>query len=301
MSKADERPVTRAFAPAKINLALHVVGRRPDGFHLLDSLVGFADIGDSVRWRAGGNACRLTVEDHLDRPEPVPVDTSNLAWRALALAGRTGGAPIAGDLHLIKHLPSGAGIGGGSSDAAAVLRAVLGDDGCDGEAVRRGALALGADVPVCLAARPSRMRGIGERVEPVIMGRRLACVLVWPEAGLSTPAVFRARAGDFGAPISEASIRAFATDPLVAIQDLRNDLEDAARSLMPEIGHALDRLRASSGCRLARMSGSGSCVVGYFQDPDSTAEAAARIATDAPGWWVRPAALEAGPSPSGPI
>lgn len=281
------------FAPAKVNLALHVVGRRTDGYHLLDMLVAFADIGDLVTWQPGGSACLLKLEDQLDRPEPVPVDTSNLAWRALALAGQRANAALTGTLTVLKQLPSGAGIGGGSSDAAAVLRLMLENAGIDEETLRADALALGADLPVCLAGRPTRVEGIGERITPVTLGARLPVVLVWPGAGLSTPSVFNSRHSDFGEPIPAAAIDGLQDDPLAAISGLRNDLEDAACRLLPAVGQALSALQACAGCRLSRMSGSGSTVVGYFDDPVAAEEAAARLAMDAPGWWIRAATLQA--------
>jgi len=288
MPRAESAPPRWHPAPAKINLALHVVGRRPDGYHLLDMLVGFADIGDRVAWSPGGDRCALTVDDRLVRPEPVPGGTANLAWRALALAGRHGAAPLSGVLTVEKHLPSGAGIGGGSGDAAATLRAVLG--ACSDQ-VTADILTLGADVPVCLAGVPSRVRGIGEAVEPVVLPDDLPIVLVWPGAGLPTPSVFAARAardGDaFGGEIPAETIAALAENPLTAIAALRNDLEAAARSLLPRIGDAVEALGAVEGCSIARMSGSGSTVVGYFRDREAATAAAARLTERFPGWWIR--------------
>lgn len=287
MTGTAER-VRHQFAPAKINLALHVVGRRGDGYHLLDMLVAFADIGDRVTWVPGGDCCRLDLQDRLDcRPEPVPETTDNLAWRALALAGRLGTETLAGTLTVDKTLPSGGGIGGGSSDAAAVLRAVLGDQAAADPAVRDQALALGADLPVCLFDRPARVEGIGDRVAPVRLARPLPVVLIWPGTGLSTPAVFNVRVGAYGRPIPAAAISRLERDPLAAIAELRNDLEEPACGLLPAVASALDLLRASSGCRIARMSGSGSTVVGYFADTASSTTAAAAIAALNPGWWVR--------------
>ncbi|MDF1792013.1 MAG: 4-(cytidine 5'-diphospho)-2-C-methyl-D-erythritol kinase [Thalassobaculaceae bacterium] len=281
----------RRFAPAKVNLALHVVGRRDDGYHLLDMLVAFADIGDHVSWKPGGDACRLRIEDRLIRPEPIPDSTDNLAWRALALAGQLGTTPLAGTLTVVKNLPSGAGIGGGSSDAAATLRAVLGDTAPDEEILRAAALALGADLPVCLAARPSRVEGVGERISSLSLAGPLPVVLVWPGSGLSTPEVFKARRHGDGAAIPGPVIDALECDPLTAISALRNDLEDPARRLLPAVGAALASLQACDGCRVARMSGSGSTVVGYFGDRPSADRAAVRLGASQPSWWVRAANL----------
>ena len=293
MPKADRAEQARQrFAPAKVNLALHVTGRRADGYHLLDMLVAFADIGDRVTWQPGGPSCVLALEDRLSRPEPVPVDTSNLAWRALALAGRLGGQRLAGQLTVIKELPSGAGIGGGSSDAAAVLRALLDDGEWPLHRLQDGALALGADVPVCLAGHPARVEGIGERIAPVALAHPLPIVLVWPGAGLSTPAVFKARDGTFSDPIPSTAVAWLGRDPIAALLPLANDLETPAAGLLPGIRVAMARLRESEGCGLVRMSGSGSTVVGYFPDPGAAAQAAERIAADAPSWWVRAGTLQ---------
>lgn len=280
--------VRHRYAPAKINLGLHVVGRREDGYHLLDMLVGFADIGDRVTWSPGGDSCRLVLRDALEsRPEPLPETTANLAWRALALAARLHDTTLAGTLTVEKDLPSGGGIGGGSSDAAAVIRAVLGDEPAAGDRVRSAALALGADVPVCLFRRPAHVQGIGERISPLHLAEPLPIVLVWPGIGLATPEVFKARVGAFGDRIPAEAIDMLGRDPLAALEVLRNDLEEAACRLRPTVRAALDVLRGSVGCRVARMSGSGSTVVGYFTDSESAEAAAAAIDRGNPGWWVR--------------
>ncbi len=294
MPRAEPAAAPRQrFAAAKINLALHVVGRRDDGYHRLDMLVAFADIGDRVVWTPGGDCCRLEVEDGLNRPEPVPVGTANLAWRALSLAGSRG-APLSGTLRVVKDLPSGAGIGGGSSDAAATLRAVLGDAAANRADLAAASLALGADLPVCLAGTPSRVRGIGEAIEPIALTGPLPVVLVWPGAGLSTPAVFGARHGGFGAPIPDTAIASLPEDPIAAIAGLRNDLAEAAVSLLPSVDRAAAALEACRGCRLSRMSGSGSTVVGYFDSADDAQAAAASIAAANPAWWVRRGSILAG-------
>ena len=295
MSRAEAAPssVRRALAPAKINLALHVLGRRPDGYHALDMLVAFVGIGDTVTWSPGGEACRLSVDPGVFDPGSVPATTANLAWGGLALAGRIDG-PLAGDLHIEKTLPSEAGLGGGSSDAAAALRAILGGRRAEDVVPLDAMTALGADVPVCLSARPSRVSGIGERVRPVTLAHPVPVVLAWPGGGLSTARVFARHGGGPGEPIPDASVAVLADDVLEGIADLRNDLEAPARALFPAVGEALDRLAASVGCRVARMSGSGSCVVGYFVDTGHAEAAAKRLARDRKDWWVRCSTLYTG-------
>lgn len=267
-----------AFAPAKINLTLHVTGRRLDGYHLLDSLVAFADIGDRVIVR---RAPDLSLRVTGPMAAGVPADGRNLVLKAARLAG-VGDAAIVLD----KHLPAASGIGGGSSDAAATLRALGQSHG----ASAADPLALGADVPVCLAARTARMRGIGEAVTPVPGIPPLPCVLVNPGVSLSTPQVFAALDRTDGAAMPR--IPGFADAPACIrwLAGQRNDLEAPARRLAPAIGETLAALR-QGGAALARMSGSGATCFGLFAERGAADRAAAAIAPARPGWWVRTAWL----------
>jgi 4-diphosphocytidyl-2-C-methyl-D-erythritol kinase len=272
------------LAPAKVNLALHVTGRRADGYHLLDSLVVFADTGDRLAVRRA-TGCTLAVRGPF--AAAAPAGEGNLALRAARLAG--GGLHV--DLH--KFLPAGAGIGGGSSDAAAVLRAAA---ALNGGAPPDG-LSLGADVPVCVAARPVRMRGVGERLDPTVLPP-VSMVLVWPGAPVATADVFARRARTDGAPMPDHLPAFGAAAGLAAwLQAQRNDLEAAATDLTPEIGAARAALAARRGCLLARMSGSGSTVFGIFAHGDAASAAAAAIAAAHPGWWVRATRTLAAPPP----
>ena len=271
----------RIAAPAKLNLYLHVVGRRADGYHLLDSLVAFADIGDVVE------ACRA---EHLSLEVTGPFadgldGDDNLVLRAARALGPGRGAA----LRLEKNLPVASGIGGGSSDAAAALLALsrLWDVPIPPDLP----IALGADVPACLLARSAWLGGIGEDVAPAPPLPSLGVVLVNPRIALSTPAVFKARQG----PFSEAA----RFDPageaagfLAQLAARRNDLAAAAASLVPEIGAVLASLE---GSRLARMSGSGATCFGLYEDVAAARAAAARIAR--PGWWVAAGKLASRPPP----
>ncbi|WP_308917512.1 4-(cytidine 5'-diphospho)-2-C-methyl-D-erythritol kinase [Jannaschia sp. LMIT008] len=262
---------TRHLAPAKVNLTLHVTGRRADGRHDLDSLVAFADLGDVLHVSPGD---ALTIDGPF--ANGVPVDDRNLIRRALAAAGTTRA------VDLDKRLPHPAGLGGGSSDAAAALRAVGADLGLD------ALMALGADLPVCLAAAPSRMRGAGERVDPVALPR-LHAVLVNPGVAVPTGAVFAALEGH-GPPMPDVLP---AGDPLDWLGGMRNDLQAPATGVASVIADVLAALTAA-GARLSRMSGSGATCFGLFPDP-AAAEAAARR-LDYPGWWARACTL----NPSAP-
>jgi 4-diphosphocytidyl-2-C-methyl-D-erythritol kinase len=272
------------FAPAKVNLALHVTGRRPDGYHLIDTLVGFAtDIGDRISV-AQGDDLDLTVTGPM--ADGVPTDGENLvlqaAMRLRQLRGVTRGAQIT----LEKHLPHGAGLGGGSADAAATIKALARLWGVaplsGGEAID-----LGADIPMCLAGQALRARGIGERLEPLVLPR-LNAVLVNPGKPLATRAVFSALAGNENPALPDAiphwSDAQGATDWLA---QQRNDLEPAAASLSETIATTLAALSDQPGCTLARMSGSGSTCFGLFADPPAATRAASALRADQPTFWVR--------------
>lgn len=262
-----------AFAPAKINLTLHVTGQRADGYHLLDSLVVFADVGDTL-WMTAGPTIQIDVTGRFEAG--VPRDDTNLVWRAAEAAG------WAGQIKLEKNLPHGAGIGGGSADAAALLRALQGDDATQGIGID-GALALGADVPVCLCAGPQRMAGIGETLERVWPVPLLHLVLVNPGAHLSTPQVFQALETRRNPAMTRCDGWDNRSDFLDWLMGQRNDLQSAACRLAPDVAMALDAL---SGGLLARMTGSGATCFGIYEDKDAAQKAAAKIADDHPGWWV---------------
>lgn len=269
-----------ARAPAKINLALHVTGRRDDGYHTLDSLVVFADAADVLRVRpAAAPSLRVTGP----MAAGVPTDASNLVLRAAAAMG------VSAEIELEKHLPAAGGIGGGSSDAAATLRALA---AMTGRAPPADLAALGADVPVCMAPGPARMRGIGEIVAPVATLPPLDAVLVNPGVAVPTPRVFSGLARRENPPLPDplpAFDGAAALIDWLAVQ--RNDLEPPARALAPEIDAALAALARAPGCRLARMSGSGATCFGLFVDAAAAARAAGSLAR--PGWWVRAVRLGA--------
>lgn len=266
-----------AFAPAKINLTLHVTGRRDDGYHLLDSLVVFAqDVGDRAFVEA---ADELTLSVTGPHAEGVPTDGENLVLRAAERLRELRGVASGARIVLEKHLPHGAGIGGGSADAAAAIRALAEIWGVS-TLTTAEAIPLGADVPVCLAGPgPQMMRGIGERVEAFGGLPDVSVVLVNPGVPLPTQSVFKALEAAGNPAMSAMSDSAF--NWLVA---QRNDLEAPAMRVAPVIGDVLSALR-SAGARLARMSGSGATCFGVFDEP----AAAVKALRDAhPDWWIRP-------------
>ncbi len=272
-------PVTvTEFAPAKINLTLHVTGRRADGYHLLDSLVVFAAVCDRVTVSTGQGA-RLTVIG--PQAAGVPDGQDNLVLRAAAAMGAVGMS-----FELEKHLPSASGIGGGSSDAAATLRAIARQTGRPLPDAER-LLDLGADVPVCLAARPARMRGIGDMLSDVPRLPPASILLANPGVEVPTRAVFARLGHAENAPMPD--LLPEWPDARVLAQwlaDQRNDLQDAAIGVAPVIAEVLDRLAAQPDCLFARMSGSGATCFGLFEDEPGAERAAAALQSTRAGWWV---------------
>lgn len=262
------------LAPAKVNLTLHVTGQRADGYHLLDSLVVFADVGDRLTLTPG-NVLSMEVSGRF--ADGVPTDARNLAWRAAELAGWSGHITIE------KNLPHGGGIGGGSADAATVLRAV----GADVDS-----LTLGADVPVCEVGRAARMTGIGETVTPVADDPTFYAVLVNPALHVATPDVFAALRQRDNAPMSELPRRvAGMREWLDWLRAQRNDLQEAAIAVAPGIDKVLRGLEATPGVLLARMSGSGSTCFGLYPTLSAAQLAASAISAGRPDWWCEAVTL----------
>lgn len=265
-------------APAKVNLYLNVVGRRPDGYHELDSLAVFAGAADELRAEPAG-ALSLALRGPFGAA--LEAEADNLVLRAArALASVAGREPLV-RLTLEKNLPVASGIGGGSADAAACLRLLgrLWNVTPSPEL----ALSLGADVPVCLAGVAARMSGVGERLTPVPRLPACGIVLVNPGVALGTADVFRARGGSFSAVAALPDAWSDARSMTDALARLGNDLEPPAIRLCPVIGEVLAALRASPGCLLARMSGSGATCFGLFADSAEAARAAPALRR--PGWW----------------
>jgi 4-diphosphocytidyl-2-C-methyl-D-erythritol kinase len=276
-------------APAKVNLTLRVLGRRGDGYHEIESLVAFADFGDRLDFAPGG-ALSLTVGG----PDAAQAgaDDDNLVLKASrALAERVPGLK-AGAFRLEKNLPVAAGLGGGSSDAAAALRLLARANGLSSDDARlyAAARATGADVPVCLDPWSRLMRGIVEILSGPLALPPLPALLVNPGVALATKLVFAGwtPAREAVVPLDIAGLAKIkSAEQLVACLDAQaNDLEGAAIKLAPVVGNVLVALRALAGCRLARMSGSGSTCFGLFPSAGETSAAAKILRRKYPGWWV---------------
>lgn len=286
-------PTTAAvelFAPAKVNLYLQVVGKRADGYHLLDSLVVFAGVGDTLSFAPADD---LTLS--IDGPTGGALQAApdNIVLKAAQRLAEAVGVPARAAIRLTKRLPVAAGIGGGSADGAATLRGLCALWGVspDEEDLARIGLSLGADLPVCLAGQPTQMAGVGEILSPAPDLPPAWLVLVNPRVALSTPAVFKARHGDFSpaAPLTEAPADARALAAAVACR--RNDLTEPAVRLAPVVGEMLAAIEGQGGCLLSRMSGSGATCFGLFADEKSAQVAAQSLAAAHPGWWVAAAPI----------
>lgn len=266
------------FAPAKINLTLHVTGQRHDGYHLLDSMVVFADIGDQITAEPARDL-RLVITG--PQAAVVPQGDDNLVLRAARSFGAMQGATVT----LNKRLPVTSGIGGGSADAAATLRALsrlwqlpL--------PTAQTVLGLGADVPVCLQSAPLRMRGVGETLTPIPALPAGWLVLANPGIAVSTPAVFGAMQRRDHAAMGDIPKFVQATDLAAFLRANRNDLEAPAVQLAPIIATVHAALAAQNGCLIARMSGSGATCFGLFANQIAAETAAQAVQTAEPRWWV---------------
>lgn len=289
--------MVRQRAQAKVNLTLRVLGRRADGYHELESLVTFADVHDVVTLEPGTEA-RVTVTGPFARD----IGGENLLARALTLLRDAEPRLSLGSVSLEKNLPVAAGLGGGSADAAALLRAVRHANPEHAANVPWLDIAskLGADVPVCMGDRPALMWGIGENVAPVPHLPQVQAVIVNPRMPLSTADVFR----ELGAAPAAAAMQS-PTIPsdLLQLNDLLgymrargNDLEHPAARLLPAIGEIKAALDAQSGCLLAAMSGSGPTCFGIFADQAHARRAAECIAGAHGGWWVIATVLQGSPA-----
>ena len=268
-------------ARAKINLCLHLTGQRADGYHLLDSLVVFADVADKITVEA---AQKLSLNINGPFSGSLTVGADNLVIKA-AQTYQGLGAKIT----LQKNLPIASGIGGGSADAAASLRAL--SELSSQPLPADNGLSLGADVPVCLFGQACRMQGIGEDITPVSSLPPLPAVLVWPNVAVSTATVFQSISQKENPAISMLVDKKMEfADTVAFLKTTRNDMQYAARQLAPEISDALEMLE-HSGADLARMSGSGATCFGLFKDHETAAAAAQEIAECQPDWWVRSTVL----------
>jgi 4-diphosphocytidyl-2-C-methyl-D-erythritol kinase len=281
-------------APAKVNLTLAVLGRRADGYHLLDSLVVFASEADRLSL-APGKALSLKLRG-LTAKQAGPLDDNLVLKAASALAAEIPDLKL-GRFVLDKRLPVAAGLGGGSSDAGAALRLLARANriALSDARLQKVAQRIGADVPVCLVPRTRRMRGIGEMLSAPLTIPKLSAVLVNPGVAVPTRDVFAMLGLKAGGPRRRAAPARRLPSARKALFELladgRNDLEPAAVKLQPVIARVLAALRDAPGCRLARMSGSGATCFGLFTSARAAAAAARKLKAAYPRWWVKATVL----------
>ena len=276
-------------APVKVNLTLRVLGQRPDGFHLIESLVAFGEPCDWLGYEPGPG-----LELELEGPtanQAGPPEKNLVLKAARALSAEFPNLKL-GRFRLVKRLPAAAGVGGGSADAAAALRALAYENGLqlDDDRVRSAALAVGADVPVCLFARARVVEGIGEQLGPPLRLPAIFAVLINPGVAIPTRDVFEAFRFNRGASWEPDG----SADWLAAKQSLKlgplgecgNDLETAAVGLAPIVGTVLDRLKRLRSAEFARMSGSGATCFAAFADCRQAEHARELMAREHPDWWI---------------
>lgn len=280
-------------ARAKINLALHVLDRRPDGYHLLDSLVVFAKVADTLSASPDDDGY---ISLDVDGQFAGDLEAATSPENNLVLAVANGLAEVFPDhsasgvrLQLTKHLPVAAGIGGGSADAAAALRLLnrLWRLDLSHDQLAHLGLSLGADVPVCLASRPSQMSGIGEEVTPIAGVPEMTVVLVNPGVVVSTRGVFRVLERAERSPLPPIpDVGGSLMEFVFWLRKTRNDLFEPALLEAPQIEDAVRALAYDQDCVFARMSGSGGTVFGIFMSSSAAKRAAERLHATEPTWWV---------------
>lgn len=276
-----------AFAPAKINLFLHVGEKRDDGFHELESLAVFAQVGDTLTFTPSDS---LTLE--LDGPFAAGLDVGehNLVLRAARALATHSGQRAAAAIKLTKNLPVASGIGGGSSDAAATLRGLVRLWGLNvsWSELRAIAATLGSDVPVCVESHAAWMEGRGERLTPAGALPEMAMVLVNPGVSVSTGDAFRTLNSRSGVgKVNHAARMQTHSDLLTILKLTTNDLEAPARVIAPVIGDVLDELARMPGAEFWRMSGSGATCFALFEDGSAAELAAIALSHSHPHWWVQ--------------
>lgn len=284
---SDRTDTVREFAAAKINLCLHVGERRSDGFHELESLVVFADVGDTLEFAP---AADLSLT--LDGPfaSGLQSEKDNLVLRAAAALATRVGKPPGARISLTKNLPIASGIGGGSSDAAAALRGLAKLWKFKGlpNVLQTVAEELGSDVPVCIADEPAWMEGRGERVTPAGPLPAMAMLLINPGVAVPTAEVFRKLSSRRGTGHVDHAAQMGQPRELVAfLKSTANDLEQPARSIAPVIGEVLGELSRMPGIELWRMSGSGATCFGLFEDAHAADMAAIALSHSHPDWWIK--------------
>ena len=273
------RKMIKVTAHAKVNLTLHVVGQRANGYHELQSLVCLTEFGDQIHLSPAADFSFQVIGPNASG---IPVDESNLVVQAAKFMAQKHSKSL--DCHIIleKNLPMASGIGGGSSDAAAVMRALSQYFSVPLPNVDE-LMTLGADIPVCMTTGLTLMEGAGEDVTQLSAAPNWGVVLVNPNVGVSTPAVFNALNSKRNLPMQDVAENCV---DIAWLGDQRNDLEPPAMAMVPEVGAVVEAISAAPHCQMARMSGSGATCFGVFADIKHANAAAERLQRAHPDWWV---------------
>lgn len=283
--------IFRAPAPAKVNLFLHVLGQREDGYHEIDSLIGLTSVLDMVEIiPAQQGDVSIDIMGPFGQVESLKFTSDNLMIQAARLLQKEANTRLSAHIMLLKNIPVQAGLGGGSADAAIALQ-LLNDHwdlGIPEKRLYELALQLGADVPFCLSGRAGYIGGIGEAIMRLKSPLpKVPMVLVNPMIPVPTQAVFRQGFSHYSSkvehPESFSGVSAFVD----YLADQRNDLEHNAMQLFPEIGDVLTELCLTDGCKLARMSGSGATCFALYEEKSHADRARLALLEEHPDWWVQ--------------
>ena len=273
------RKMIKVTAHAKVNLTLHVVGQRANGYHELQSLVCLTEFGDQIHLSPAADFSFQVIGPYASG---IPVDESNLVVQAAKFMAQKHSKSLDCQIILEKNLPMASGIGGGSSDAAAVMRALSQYFSVPLPNVDE-LMTLGADIPVCMTTGLTLMEGAGEDVTQLSAAPNWGVVLVNPNVGVSTPAVFNALNSKRNLPMQDVAENCV---DIAWLGDQRNDLEPPAMAMVPEVGAVVGAISAAPHCHMARMSGSGATCFGVFADIKHANAAAERLQRAHPDWWV---------------
>lgn len=285
------------FAPAKINLFLHITGKQIDGYHTLESLISFADVGDKVSIEPHSHFEFLTLGPYVDRLEKEHrknnLDSENLVVRAARALSQISDQALNCKITLEKSLPVAAGLGGGSADAAATIWGLQTFFGLshDSEYLLPLMTKLGADVPVCYYSRPAFVSGIGEKIQPVQDLPEIPIVLINPNVSCSTKDVFLKRQGSFTKEINKLPNLSTLDNLIDFLSRTQNDLYHAAVDIVPEIANVIFALETQNTCLFHQMSGSGATCFGVFETAKHAKKAADIIQSENPDWWVQDGVL----------
>jgi 4-diphosphocytidyl-2-C-methyl-D-erythritol kinase len=277
----------RITAPAKLNLSLHITGKRPDGYHTLESLVAFTEFGDTLEIMPADTLTLAVTGPFADALHIS--DEQNLVMKAASMLRLRTGCTAGARLVLHKQIPVSAGLGGGSSDAAAALRGLYRfwriDNDHDEGVLHHIARKIGSDVPACLVRQTAWVRGAGEEVSPLTSFPEASIVLVKPAEELLTADIYRSFSGNFTPRGTMPNALPDVNSLVQAIQPKRNDLQSPAMTLLPIINDVLSAIGATRGCLLARMSGSGPTCFGIYATPHDAQHAAQGLNHTYSSWW----------------